>query len=181
MFSLFKKREVPEALSNMPDEALDVSLLPLPEPTKVESQFKSLPAQKKSSNDSEKGFFKDLIKNVTDENTDLNEVDSWYANKFLPGDIVCQMREYWENQQPELLFKNFGGELKTKLNEKSEKMHKLEGEWQEIYFSLLSKEKEIRKEEKELKESLSEFLILFKNSVSKDKSLEKVPSEINSL
>jgi len=72
------------------------------------------------------------------------------------------MREYWQKQQPELLLKNISGELKNKLSAKTNKLHQLEKEWQEVYFSLLAKEDEIRKEEKDLKESLAEFIDLLK-------------------
>ena len=41
----------------------------------------------------------------------------------------------------------------------------LEKEWQEIYFALLFKEEEIRKEEKVLKEALSDFINIVRNSV----------------
>jgi len=115
-----------------------------------------------TSPEDDQGYFKDLIKSVTEETENLDKIDSWYKDKFLPGDMVFQMREYWEKQQPEILLKNISGELKNKLVGKTNKLHELEKEWQEVYFQLLAKEEAIRKEEKELKESLSEFLGLFK-------------------
>ncbi len=116
----------------------------------------------------EQGYFKELIKSVTEEKQDASKLDSWYKNKFAPGDMVFQMREYWQKQQPELLLKNVSGELKNKLLDQTGKLHNLEKEWQQIYFNLIAKEEDIRKEEKELKDSLSEFISLYKNSLSKE-------------
>ena len=48
--------------------------------------------------------------------------------------------------------------------ERTEKLHKLEQEWQQIYFDLIAKEEEIRKEERELKGTVSEFITAFKES-----------------
>jgi len=79
------------------------------------------------------------------------------------------MREYWEKQQPEILLKNVSGDLKNKLMNKTNKLHKLEKEWQEVYFHLMEKEDLIRKEEKELKGDLSEFINLYKSSLKKKK------------
>jgi hypothetical protein len=196
MFSLFRKKEVPESLPNLAAEEVSLSLKTSEQDIKrAETSYKPLPAndllipqlaelqiptseqktatenvQDKSKwivDEQEKGFFKDLIKSVTEETENLDKLDAWYKNKFLPGDIVYQMREYWERQQPELLMKNVSGELKNKLMEKTNKLHKLESDWQETYFVLLSKEEQIRKEEKELKDALSEFISLFKNSSGK--------------
>ena len=55
------------------------------------------------------------------------------------------------------------------LLEKTDKLHHLEKDWQEIYLGLIKKEEEIRKEEKELKDSLSEFIGVYKKSLNKDK------------
>lgn len=117
-----------------------------------------------SNSEDEAGYFKELVKSVTTETKDLDKLETWYKNKFLPGDMVFQMREYWQKQQPEILLKNVSGDLKNRLMEKTEHLHGLEKQWQEIYFQLMSKEEEIRKEEKELKGSLSEFIELFRKS-----------------
>jgi hypothetical protein len=121
----------------------------------------------------DKGFFKDIIKTVTEETDNFDKLDNWYKKEFLPGDLVYQMREYWEKQNPEVIIKNISGDLKDKLMEKTEKLHKLEKEWQEIYFDMLTKEEEIRKEEKELKTVLSDFITIFKNSMGKHKKSPK--------
>jgi len=131
-------------------------------PNSVKEEIEQIKNTKFSSAESEKGYFKEILKSVSGEIEDLNKLDMWYKNKFLPGDIVSQMREYWEKQQPDILLNAISNDLKIDLLEKTNKLDQLEKEWQEIYFKLLSKEEEIRKEEKELKDSLSEFMNVFK-------------------
>ena len=181
----FKKKDVPEEL---PSLAIDRSKISPPEQEsqveekqEVQAQYKSLPTQRTAvrtlqessrrkeslSPEDQQGYFRDLIKSVTEGTENLDKIDSWYKEKFLPGDMVFQMREYWEKQQPEILLKNISGELKNKLLGKTDKLHQLEKEWQDIYFHLLAKEEAIRKEEKELKDSLSEFIDLFRRSSRK--------------
>ena len=41
-------------------------------------------------------------------------------------------------------------------------LQKLEGEWQKIYFDLISKEDEMKNQEKKLKEVINEFTEVFK-------------------
>ncbi len=132
-----------------------------------------LQMKKKSPEEEENGYFKQLIKSVTEENEDVEKLSSWYENKFLPNDIVFQMREYWEKQQPELMLKQMRGDLKRELADKTERLHGLEGEWQEIYFKLLAKEDEIRREERALKDTLNEFMGAFKHSLKERQKNEK--------
>ncbi|MFH1802000.1 MAG: hypothetical protein ABH864_00950 [archaeon] len=183
---LFKRKEVPAELPSLAvDEVKRVdpspSLVPQPQPqVHIREQpvsYKPLPVAEtpKSDNASgtvsgkdESGYFKNLVKSITEETEDLDKLSSWYKNKFMPGDMVFQMREYWQKQQPELMLKNISGELKQKLAGKTEKLHALEKEWQEVYFNLLSKEEEIRKEEKELKDSLAEFIGMLKGPLGKE-------------
>ncbi len=129
----------------------------------------------KDYGDDEKGFFKDVISNVTKEVEDLDKLEYWYKSQFLPGDVVFQMREYWEKQSPDVIFKSMSGDLKDRLVERSNKLHQLEKDWQEIYFKLLSKEEEIRKEEKDLKESLQELIEVYKKNINKKD--KKTPSK----
>ncbi len=180
---LFKKKRVPEELPSLAiDEAMDKAGKEKTFSEEIkEKKYSSLPSSKEISfsskeeseskekykrthgpNEDEGGYFKELIENLTAETKNLDKLDSWYKNKFLPEDIVFQMREYWEKQKPELLLKNIGSDLKNRLLEKTDRLHHLEKEWQEIYLELLSKEEEIRKEEKELKKSISEFINLVK-------------------
>jgi len=196
---LFKKKKVPEEL---PDLAIDEiskknSLEEGPseekqiQEEKTKPDYKPLPrfnSSKENSSDEsvsdfsgldeeEKGFFKEIMENITKETEDIDKLDSWYKNKFLPEDIVSQMRQYWEKQSPEIILKSIGKELKDELLEKTGKLHQLEKEWQSIYFDLLAKEDEIRKEEKELKEALSELMNLFKKSLGDKDSKEKDKKE----
>jgi len=138
-------------------------------PNSISKEIEEIKKAKFSSAENEKGYFKEILKSVSGEIGDLNKLDSWYKNKFLPGDIVSQMRDYWEKQQPGILLNNISGDLKINLLEKTNKLDQLEKEWQEIYFKLLSKEEEIRKEEKELKDSLSEFMNVFKAASRRNK------------
>ena len=114
-----------------------------------------------------------MISNLMQESKNIEKVESFYNNRFMAGDIVNQMRNYWEEQKPELLLKNVGKDLKEKILSKSNKLHKLEHEWQDIYFALTSKEEEIRGEEKELKEIISEFISVCKKASRKGKKAER--------
>ncbi|RMD67480.1 hypothetical protein D6817_01525, partial [Candidatus Pacearchaeota archaeon] len=143
---------------------LNPKLVQVPKLEQVEGEDKQDKKEEKLSKEKEQSYFKDLIKNIIEQSENLDKLDSWYKKKFLPEDIVVHMREYWEKQQPQLLLKSVGGELKEKLVEKTERLHELEREWQEIYLELLAKEEEIRKQEKELKEALAEFITLLKES-----------------
>ncbi len=184
---LFKKKEVP---SELPTLAVDGVMNSVEKKGLVNEQRKmysslqsSLPQQPvamqapevqniralqdyqyKQKERDEQGYFKDLIKSVIEGSEDVNELDSWYKNKFLQEDVVFHMREYWQKQQPQLLLKNISGELKGRLMDKTDKLHTLEKEWQEVYFNLLAKEEQIRKEEKELKDALSEFMNIVKQT-----------------
>ncbi len=110
----------------------------------------------------DQGFFKDMISHAMGEMESLDRLDEWYKNKFQSEDVVAQLRQYWKQQRPEMLLKIFGAELREKILKKSDSLHSLEKEWQEIYFALLSKEEALRKEEKELKQMLGEFVGLCK-------------------
>lgn len=186
---LFKRKEVPAELPSLAlDEVKKVEVLPKFEPVpqieviKEPVSYKPLPVAspqgvtnveevKKAlvEDKDESGYFKNLVKSITEETEDLDKLSSWYKNKFAPGDMVFQMREYWQKQQPELMMKNISGELKQKLSAKTERLHVLEKEWQEIYFSLLSKEEQIRNEEKELKDALAEFIDTLKRTIGDKK------------
>ncbi len=189
---LFKKKEVPEELPGLAFEEMnknsgvvsDSHLSQLPQvQNNSETKYKPLPTQNSqdgmlntrdnslkkqdfSGFEDNQGYFKELVKSIT-EKQDVNKLDSWYKNKFLPGDVVFQMREYWEKQQPEILLKNVSAELKNRILEQTNKLHSLEKDWQEIYFNLMAKEEEIRKDEKDLKDSIAEFIGIYKRSPSK--------------
>lgn len=198
---MFGRKSVPDELPSLAFDDVNRGGI---QPPKVQSasQFKTLPklppvrsaspsssapthqhahAQSQGSPvEDEPGYFKELVKSVTTETKDLDKLETWYKNKFLPGDMVFQMREYWQKQQPELLLKNVSGDLKNRLMEKTNHLHSLEKEWQDIYFQLMSKEEEIRKEEKELKGSLSEFIELFRKSGRQNTSDDMIDSSKHS-
>jgi hypothetical protein len=118
----------------------------------------------------ESGFFKEVMDNLVKDTKNIDKIESFYNNRFMTEDIVSQMRTYWENKKPELLMKSVGKDLKEKIAGKTEKLHKLEHEWQDIYFALLTKEEEIRSEEKELKEDINEFMSVCKKAYKKKKN-----------
>lgn len=195
LFKLFKKKKVPETLPDLPLDSSTREILKkfdnsktlepkidsiLEESLELKRPAKELPTQKeeirkeitkrrtehKSSSEDE-GFFKDVIKNAIEETEDLEKLNSWYKKKFEPQDIVHQLRDYWENQKPEILLKKVGKDVKEKILAKTEMLDQLEKDWQEIYFQLLEKENEIRSQEKEIKSLLSELIQVYQNSVKK--------------
>jgi hypothetical protein len=114
------------------------------------------------STENEEGFFKDLMKNITSEIKDIEKLDKLYKGKVHGEDMVHKMREYWEKQKPELALRNVNNEIVGKLKDKTEKLHALEKEWQEIYINLIEKEEQMRSDEKELKAMLAEFIDVYK-------------------
>jgi len=166
-----KKREIPEVL---PDLAIEIPENSYPNKKKKRNSLRDFEDRVEETKEperlnlkSETGFFKNILENVQDEIQDIDELENWYENKFKPGDIVSQMRDYWENQKPDVIVKNFGSNLKKELDEKIEKLHELEKDWKEIYIELIEKEQEIKEEEGSLKETLSEFVKLCKQHLSK--------------
>ena len=148
-----------------------------PQKQMLQSNINNLPIQQNYAKlpafDEEDGYFKELVKSVVEGSENIDKLDSWYKEKFMPQDIVFQMREYWQKQQPQILLKNIRGDLKNSMVEKTDKLHKLEQDWQQIYFDLIAKEEEIRKEERELKGVVSEFITAFKESKERFDAKEK--------
>lgn len=107
-------------------------------------------------------FFNNLQENITDEINDLKELEKWYNKKFLPRDIVNEMRSYWEGQKTNSVIRILGKNLQEKITEKINKLQELENDWQNIYFDLIEKEEEIKENEAELKKILAEFIELCK-------------------
>jgi len=105
-------------------------------------------------------FFNQFLEDLNDEIKDYGKLEEWYQNKFLPQDVVSNMKCYWEDNKAEIIIRNFGKEYKDKINVKIAKMRKLEMDWRAIYFDLIKKEEEMKKEERELKGILSEFVDL---------------------
>ena len=116
----------------------------------------------KGSLDNEKSFFSDLQENLSSEMNDLDQLENWYTKKFLPRDVVTDMRGYWEKQKTNSIIKVLGKNFQEKISVKVNHLQSLEKEWQNIYFDLIEKEEEIKDEEKELKELLAEFVKICK-------------------
>lgn len=117
----------------------------------------------------DKSFFDELQKNLSEEISDLSDLENWYEKKFLPRDILSDMREYWEKQKTESILDLLGKNFQEKIDAKISKLQELEKDWQSTYFELIEKEEEIKNHEAELKEFLKEFVQVCKN---KKKSLE---------
>lgn len=108
------------------------------------------------------GFFGQVLDDINDEIKDLGNLEDWYEKKFLKQDVVSDMKGYWEGNKSDILIQSFGAEYKKEINEKIKILQALEEDWREIYFKLIKKEEEMKKEERELKETLSEFVDLCK-------------------
>jgi len=117
----------------------------------------------------QKSFFSSLQEDLSKELEDVDKLENWYENKFLPQDIVSNMRQYWENQKTNSVLKVFGKNFKERINETTKGLQLLEKEWQNLYFDLIEKEEEIKDREEELKKLLSEFVEVCKR---KKKELE---------
>jgi hypothetical protein len=116
----------------------------------------------------EEGFFSKFENNLSKEIGDLDQLESWYKQKFLARDIVSDMRNYWEGQKNNSVIKILGRNFQERISERTEKLQELEKEWQNVYFDLIEKEEEIREQEKELKKLLSEFVEVCKRRKKSD-------------
>ncbi len=105
-----------------------------------------------------KSFFSDLRENINSEINDLDKLEEWYKQKFMPQDVVANMRRYWEDQKANSVLEVLGRNFKERIDEKTKDLQNLEKEWQNIYFDLIEKEEEIKDEEEELKRILAEFV-----------------------
>src|SRR6056297_159807 len=117
----------------------------------------------------DKSFFDELQKNLAEEIGDLDNLEDWFEKKFMPRDILSDMREYWEKQKTESILELLGQNFQEKIEGKISKLQDLEKDWQTTYFELIEKEEEIKNHEAELKEFLKEFVDVCKH---KKKSLE---------
>ena len=117
----------------------------------------------------DRGFFKEMISEIA-ETEDARELDK-ISNKYLQNDSISSMKEYWEKQKPDMIIKTVGKDLRMKILEKSDKLHKLEREWQDGYFALMTKEEQIREEEEQLKAILNEFIDVCKKATGKKKNI----------
>ncbi len=172
---LFKRREVPEELPDLATDKLEKTGIEKDKEI-VNSYLREKEAEKakpetpaEKAVETENSFFNRLQGDLNNELTSLNKLEKWYSSKFLPQDAVEGMKGYWEKQKESSVIKIIGKDFKEKINEKTEKLQKLEKEWQGTYFQMLEKEEEIRKEEQELKKVLAEFVGLCKSTKKKRK------------
>lgn len=164
-FKVFKRGKVPNELPELitdkieqkEDNELEKSKEVVNNYLKQEEVSKEIKKEKQIG-EVEKSFFSDLQNNLVKEIGNLNKLESWYNNKFLPQDIVLEMREYWKNQQDPPLMQVLGRNFKEKITERLNKLQGLEREWQNTYFDLVEKEEEIREQERELKKIMAEFV-----------------------
>ena len=119
------------------------------------------------------GFFDKILDDVNEDIGDLGKLGEWYEKKFLQQDVVSDMKGYWEGNKEDILIQSFGAKYKKEINDRIKILQKLEGDWREIYFKLIKKEEEMKKEERELKDTLSEFVGLCKGRKNDEKKTKK--------
>jgi hypothetical protein len=107
-------------------------------------------------------FFDEVLEDINGGIADVGKLEDWYEKKFAGEDVVSNMKEYWEGNKADIIIESFGAEYKREINDKVKVLRELEEDWREIYFRLVKKEEEMKKEERELKETLSEFVNLCK-------------------
>jgi hypothetical protein len=142
---------------------------PFSEGLDIENSAKEKFSERMKRGMDDKGYFQDVINSLTSELDDINKFEDWYKQKFVGNDGVIEMKQYWKKQRPEAILANVKYEVKEKVLEKTNKLSTLEKEWQDIYFSLVSKEEEIRKQESELKTLLSDFVESYKKMLGEDR------------
>lgn len=137
---------------------------PIEEPPTAERA----PSEEDYPLDSKKSFFNRLSKEFEQEGIDIENLNKWYKEKFPKGDALEDMKEYWEDKKDELIIESIGNEYKTKIKESMKNLQKLESEWQKIYFNLVTKEEEMKNQEKTLRATIKEFTQVIKRR-SEDK------------
>lgn len=123
----------------------------------------------KNTSPDEKSFFGNLQNNLNEEINDFTQFEEWYKDKFEKRDVIKDMKEYWEGQKTESIIKILGKSFQEKISVKISKLQELEKNWQKIYFDLIGKEEEIKEQELELKDLLSEFVKLCKTKTAEAK------------
>jgi hypothetical protein len=118
-------------------------------------------------NPDNEGFFNELQEDLTKEVKNLDALEKWYNDKFLPEDIITNMRSYWENKKKGAVIKMLGKGFQEKISQRILSLQELEKQWQDNYFALIEKEEEIKEQEEELKKMLKEFIELCKRKKRK--------------
>jgi hypothetical protein len=171
---LFKRKEVPEELPDLATDTLGkINSKGIEKDQEIISSYlkekedKNTWPKNEKSQTIENGFFNKVQGDINKEIADINKLESWYNNKFLPQDNVSNMKKYWEKHKKDSIMNAVGGKFKEQIREKAANLQKIEKEWQDTYFQLIEKEEEMRKEEQELKKILAEFVDMHKESKGK--------------
>jgi len=159
--------DVRELEKEIRSEKQAISRQRISEPVRNVSPTES--ASKKKKLEIEESFFKDLEADINKEMKNLDKLENWHRNKFLPTDVVADMKDYWAGQKQGSFARLIGRNFKERIYERTVRLQQLEKDWQNIYFDLVEKEEDIRNEEKELKKLLSEFVKLAKSKTKKKK------------
>ncbi len=167
---MLKKKKAPEELPDLAVEGIKNQITSFNKEKKLASTNEKFNLQKEQINKiegmlgerEEKSFFDDLLENVSEELDDLNSLENWYKRNFKPKSIIEDMKEHWQKEKAEIVLSKMGKEFKKEVLGKILKMQQLEKEWQDLYFNLMQKEEHMREHEKELKETLSNFIKLCK-------------------
>lgn len=105
----------------------------------------------------EKSFFNSVLNELKKDNFDPSKINRWYEKNFSEKGAIEEMKEYWEKKKDEFITETVEKEFKKRINERINYLQKLEAEWQEIYISLVKKEEEMKKEEKNIKKIIKDF------------------------
>ncbi len=143
--------------------------------TTEEQPSEETPAEENNELDPEKSFFNHLLKEMDEDVSDVEKLSKWYNEKFSKENTVQEMKKHWHKQKNEMIIRSLGKEFKDKIDTKMKNLQKLESDWQKIYFNLITKEEEIKKEELEMKKIIRDFLAIFnKKPHQKKQNIKKV-------
>ena len=183
MKNLFKKKRIPDELPEMPDldrssnKIRDEDIIKhhinskypkkIEHPKQEEEHKEEKQEEEHHTIKTNQSFFNDLQKKLTSEVDDLNKLEKWYTDKFLPSEVVKDMKTYWDSKKEKTIIQILGKDLQEKISTKINILQDLEKQWQHIYFVLAEKEEEIKEKEKDLKKTLKEFIELCKHRKKK--------------
>lgn len=164
-----KKSEVQEPTKEKKDEKANNSNTTLNQKSETRSEEEKfvfdIPSHLKEEETpklSKESYFDKILEDINKDIENVSSIEEWYNQKIANKDVVSDMKGYWEENKHEFIIKGIGSEYKKKINEKIAKLQELEMDWREIYFKLIKKEEEMKKEERELKAILSEFVDICK-------------------
>lgn len=184
---VFKKEKVP---SELPELALDEISSNTEEKVEnfeeekesnkeVKSSRKTKEIARKSLENSQiqESFFNEMHEKIEKDIHNLDKLENWYNGKLMPQDTIEEMKDYWSNQKSAVILHLLGTGFKDNIKEKINNLQELEKDWQTIYFELIEKEEQIKREEKELKKTLGDFLEIYKRRLGNSKKVKKAPNK----